>query len=89
MNTKWVTPIGDEGLYEIDTGKWRTFRPVIDYDKCASCAICAFFCPVAAVKRQQEDSAKLRFDLSYCKGCGICAKECPRQAITMIREEEV
>ena len=88
MDTKWVTPIGDEGIYEINTGKWRTFRPVIDCTKCTSCAICAFFCPVSAVHRQQQDSTKLCFDLNYCKGCGICAKECPRQAITMIREEE-
>ncbi|HHV07180.1 MAG TPA: 4Fe-4S binding protein [Firmicutes bacterium] len=88
MDTKWVTPIGDEGIYEINTGKWRTFRPVIDYTKCTSCAICSFFCPVSVVRRHKEDSTKICFDLAYCKGCGICAKECPRQAITMIREEE-
>jgi pyruvate ferredoxin oxidoreductase delta subunit len=88
MDFKWVTPVGKEGIYEINTGKWRTFRPVIDHTKCIFCGMCAFYCPVAAVKRQKEDASLLCFDLDYCKGCGICAKECPRGAITMIREEE-
>ncbi|HHV57294.1 MAG TPA: 4Fe-4S binding protein [Firmicutes bacterium] len=85
---KWISPIGEQGIYEIDTGKWRTYRPVIDASKCTGCGVCAFYCPVAAVKRQKNASGALTIDLGYCKGCGICTTECPRRAITMVREED-
>jgi 2-oxoacid:acceptor oxidoreductase delta subunit (pyruvate/2-ketoisovalerate family) len=90
MTETWISPIGEDGIYEINTGKWRTFRPVIDQAKCVKCAICAFFCPAQAVKRDitADRRSALHIDLGYCKGCGICAVECPRQAIAMVREEE-
>mgnify|MGYP001018578649 CR=1 FL=1 len=87
MEDKWISPIANEGIYEINTGKWRTFKPVIDYEKCTTCAICAFYCPVTAVKLSKANN-QLFIDLDYCKGCGICAVECPRKAIEMVREEE-
>jgi pyruvate ferredoxin oxidoreductase delta subunit len=64
------------------TGSWRIFRPRIDKDACNACALCALYCPDAAIG---ED---LEIDLEYCKGCGICAHECPKKAITMKREKK-
>ena len=63
------------------TGSWRTFRPVVDPEKCNACGMCALYCPEAAI---DED---LRVDVDFCKGCGICATECPKKAITMEREK--
>lgn len=73
------------------TGDWRTFKPVIDDDKCTpaknkrpSCFICWLYCPEGVVKR----SIPVEIDLDYCKGCGICAEECPTKAIQMVEEQK-
>lgn len=84
MRDKWVSPVGDEGIYELDTAKWRTYKPVINEDLCINCRLCAYFCPVSSIKLTAGE--KIYIDLSYCKGCGICSTECPRNAIDMVRE---
>ncbi|WP_455364078.1 4Fe-4S binding protein [[Eubacterium] cellulosolvens] len=65
------------------TGDWRTFKPVIDKNKCIGCLICWIDCPEPSITQVGE---KVEIDYEYCKGCGICAEECPVKAITM--EEE-
>ncbi|MCD6461415.1 MAG: 4Fe-4S binding protein [Thermoplasmata archaeon] len=81
-----LTPITDFPSDEMNkTGGWRTFRPVIDYDKCIRCWICWKFCPDAAVHINKEEY-RPEIDYEYCKGCGICANECPKDAITMEKE---
>lgn len=67
------------------TGKWRSIRPVIDYQKCVSCMMCWKFCPDAAVKIAKK---KPRIALDYCKGCAICAEECPVKAIRLEEEKK-
>ncbi|MEO0293908.1 MAG: 4Fe-4S binding protein [candidate division WOR-3 bacterium] len=74
------------------TGSWRSFRPVIDYDKCTFCAICWKFCPEISIKLEKiEEKGKERFkpivDYDYCKGCGICWEECPSGAIKVEEEK--
>ena len=83
MKTNYKAPVG-KGLYIINTGDWRTFKPVINREKCISCGICLIHCPVNAVKKIGKE---MKIDLSYCKGCGICAKECPKKCIDMMAEE--
>jgi len=95
-----ITPIADKSSIANRTGTWRTFRPVIDYEKCTRCMICWKFCPDAAIRledgsnyaatsdriKQMIDKAPV-IDYDHCKGCGICANECPVDAIQMVKEE--
>lgn len=62
------------------TGGWRTFRPVVDLEKCIGCAICWQDCPDAAIEWKEDHPVII---YSHCKGCGICANECPSDAIEM------
>jgi len=67
------------------TGGWRTFKPVIDNERCVDCGTCWTFCPEPCITRED---GKYIVDFDYCKGCGICAYECPVKAIEMILEEK-
>lgn len=75
---------GNKPLLCLNTGTWRTQRPVINKEICNACGICMVFCPPQCI--DYDDSYVI--DLEYCKGCGICAKECPKKAITMTPEGE-
>lgn len=75
---------GNNPLLCLNTGTWRTARPVINIEICNGCGICAVFCPPQCIKCADTYVV----DLEYCKGCGICAKECPKKAITMKAEGE-
>nr|MDO8116757.1 4Fe-4S binding protein [Candidatus Sigynarchaeota archaeon] len=68
------------------TGEWRTFRPVIDNEKCNKCGFCYTFCPEGTISFSKDTGPEI--DLVYCKGCGICAKECPKKAIEMKMETQ-
>lgn len=71
QNSKFVTPLGDDGMYILDTAAWRTERPVIDKQLCINCGLCMVYCPVNSI---------------YCEGCGICSVECPKKAVSMVPE---
>ena len=66
------------------TGSWRTFRPVVNREKCTKCRICWVFCPEGCIELGADNAPKINYD--YCKGCGICAHECPLKIIIMERE---
>ena len=74
----------DELLLFLDTGSWRTSRPVLDNEKCTYCGLCSLYCPPQCMINKNDHFEP---DLQYCKGCGICVKECPRGALTMVQEE--
>ncbi len=70
------------------TGSWRSYRPVVNKNKCIACGMCTKICPDGAINFKKI-KGKLKADVNYdyCKGCGLCAKECPVKAIIMEREK--
>ncbi len=66
------------------TGDWRTYRPVIDYERCTDCMICYAYCPESAMTVGAD--GKVHIDYDNCKGCMICMTECPLKAISQVRE---
>lgn len=80
----YIAPVGADGIHEINTGDWRTERPILNNEKCIKCGICFLYCPVNAIIKEDKEF-KITYD--YCKGCGVCAYECPKDAIDMIPEE--
>ena len=72
---------------DVQTGLWRSMRPVLDYSKCISCLKCWVQCPDMCVKT--DDSGKVcDINMFFCKGCGICAEICPVDAISMHPESD-
>jgi pyruvate ferredoxin oxidoreductase delta subunit len=62
----------------------RSFRPVVDLERCIKCGNCQTFCPEGTVMLRGGEAVV--FDYRFCKGCGVCANECPVEAIKMERE---
>jgi pyruvate ferredoxin oxidoreductase gamma subunit len=72
---------------EVETGLWRTLRPVIDYHRCKRCAwICSTLCPEGTISLNEEGYPEI--DYEHCKGCLICLAQCPRHAIRAVPEHE-
>jgi len=69
---------------EYKTGDWRTFKPVVDHEKCINCLQCWIYCPDSCIK--VKDGKMEGFNYEHCKGCGICAKVCPVKCIKMEKE---
>ena len=84
FKSKYIVPIGADGVHVLNTGDWRTQRPVLDEEKCIHCGTCFLYCPVNSI-RKENGTFVISYD--YCKGCGICAHECPKDAIDMVPEE--
>ena len=72
---------GGGGARTFKTGEWRTSTPVIDWDKCTQCLMCAPMCPDSSIP--VVDGKRQEFDLNHCKGCGVCVGACSFGAITM------
>ena len=66
----------------VETGDWRTMKPVIDWDKCRQCLLCAPVCPDMSIPVNGEGKRE-DFDYFFCKGCGICAAFCPKSVLAV------
>jgi pyruvate ferredoxin oxidoreductase gamma subunit len=69
----------------VNTGAWRTQRPVIDYDLCNRCSwVCSTLCPDSAIDVDAGHTPRIDYD--HCKGCMVCVAVCPPHAIRAERE---
>ncbi len=61
-------------------------RPVIDFERCTTCDLCAEACPTGAISIIQSNNEKV-LSLNYgdCIFCGECAVACP-DAVRMTKE---
>jgi len=80
-----IAPWGKE-LLVIQTGEWRSERPILNRRRCNHCGQCWIVCPTFCI--HAKEGAGFEIDLSFCKGCGLCAKECMFGAIHMEREQK-
>lgn len=72
---------------EVNTGLWRTMRPVIDYDRCNRCWwVCSSFCPDGVINVSADGYPDIDYD--HCKGCLICVAKCPPHAIEAVSEHQ-
>ena len=86
--TKQESMKGLRGPYSIKiaddyTGIWRKDRPIINHELCIKCNICAIYCPIGAIEKNE----KMDIDYDYCKGCAICEEVCPKDAIDLVDEK--
>ena len=51
---KFVTPVGNEGMYILDTASWRIVKPVMNKEKCVECGICLTYCPVNSIEFKSD-----------------------------------
>lgn len=71
---------------QMDTGSWRTLRPIIDTERCGSCGLCQTYCPDGAISFDRDGYPAI--DYGHCKGCMICLVQCPMHAIESIPEQQ-
>lgn len=55
-------------------------KPIIDFNKCNGCGLCAGSCQFHALKIENQ---KAKLNTFLCEGCGVCKIVCPQQAIEM------
>lgn len=65
---------------------WRTFRPVIDNEKCTGCLKCYMDCPDGCIYKVESDEKAVAVDLDFCKGCAMCKNACKFDVIEMVAE---
>ena len=58
----------------------------INRDLCINCGICAFKCPVKALKTEEDLNGDriLKYNAAVCIGCGACQVSCPHNAIEIV-----
>ena len=72
---------GDPVVDEIDCRLWG--HATIDRDACASCRMCAVFCPTGALCKFDDDNGRIGVEhyVAECVHCKLCQDICPESAI--------
>lgn len=71
----------------VERKNWRTFKPVIDYDKCIKCGMCWLHCPDSAYTFNKQGFPEC--DGRVCKGCLLCIQVCPVKCISAQQERGI
>jgi len=83
----WVIPAisAAKNSPGVETGLWRTLRPVVDTAKCKKCFwVCGNYCPDGVISVDGDKYPVIDYD--HCKGCLICIEQCPAEAIHAVPE---
>ena len=65
-------------------------KPLIDYQSCIHCGLCAKECPAKAIEMVQcENKKSPELNLAKCIFCYRCAEVCPKKAIHYSGEFEL
>ncbi len=71
----------------MNTGLWRTLRPVMAAEHCKHCWwVCSAACPDGAIEVDEQGVPSIDYD--HCKGCLVCVIQCPAHAIAAVPEKD-
>jgi pyruvate ferredoxin oxidoreductase gamma subunit len=71
---------------KVETGLWRTMRPVINHSMCSRCWLCSTYCPEGTITIDEGGYPQIDYD--HCKGCLVCMAQCPSHAIRSVPEHD-
>lgn len=74
----WSLAGGIMGWSFLENGMLRTFRPVVDENKCTGCKTCARICPMNNIAVDEKAGIG-----PHCTICLGCVHVCPQQAISV------
>ena len=64
--------------------RWGNYLCTLDADKCINCGACIDRCPMAALKKEADET--ISFHQNICIGCGLCVTKCPTEALILERK---
>ncbi len=64
-----------------ETGAWKPWFPVIDYDRCTNCLQCLSFCLFDVYGLDEEKRIEVRNNDNCKTNCPACSRVCPEVAI--------
>lgn len=80
----WSLAGGIMGWSFLENGMLRTFRPVVNEDKCTGCGTCARICPMSNIAVDEKAGIG-----PHCTICLGCVHVCPHQAISINGREAI
>jgi Pyruvate/2-oxoacid:ferredoxin oxidoreductase delta subunit len=68
-------------MHAPETGKWKPWFPVIDYDRCTNCMQCLSFCLFGVYGVDDEKRIQVQNQDNCKTNCPACSRVCPEAAI--------
>ena len=78
---KSVREDGPKPALKSQTGDWKPWFPVIDYDRCTNCMQCLSFCLFGVYGVDDEKRIQVQNQDNCKTNCPACSRVCPEAAI--------
>jgi Pyruvate/2-oxoacid:ferredoxin oxidoreductase delta subunit len=78
---KSVREDGPKPALKSETGAWKPWFPVIDYDRCTNCMQCLSFCLFGVYGVDDEKRIQVQNQDNCKTNCPACSRVCPEAAI--------
>lgn len=94
-NERILNALYELGECEDETIVSRLFGRIdIDPERCNGCGMCTMFCPMAAIRKSEEEHPEegrrwMEFSAADCVQCRLCADACLKKCITLSNEVPV